>query len=578
MMQAKNILLRRDFHAVLSSPSGRFIFTLKIYTLYDILNHLNNLERLKVLIVAQEQWWESAVFYQIYPRSFMDANGDGVGDIPGIASRLGYLELLEVDAIWLSPVMKSPQADHGYDVSDPRDIDPLFGSISDLENLIEEAHSRGIKVLMDLVPNHTSIEHPWFQEALASPPHSPQRARYHFKDGLDDGQTPPNNWPATFGGPAWTRIHDKDGNPEQWYLHLFAPEQPDLNWENPEVWEDLETTLTFWLDKGIDGFRIDVAHGMAKPEGLPDGVFHHSELMSDVHDDVRFNQPHVHDIHRKIRQVLNRYPGTMAVGEIWVRDNESFSHYVRPDELHLGFNFRLAEVPFDAEQIRQAINDSIAAVSPAGAYPTWALSNHDVSREVSRYAVPENPLVGLDRARALFLVIMALPGSVFIYQGAELGLPNAYVPEELRQDPMWERSGHTIEGRDGLRVPFPWESQTPPFGFSTQDKTWLPIPQEWSAITAEKQLEDPYSTFSLYRATIEVKKNHNNKEQGKNIEWFEAPENCLAFRRENSDIICAFNGSGESIALPPGQVILSSAPLQEGTMPPNSAVWIKNVV
>ena len=260
-------------------------------------------------------WWSDAVFYQVYPRSFADANGDGVGDLQGVRDKLGYLELLGVDALWLSPVMRSPMADHGYDVSDPRDIDPLFGDLEVMDDLIEAAHARQIKVTMDLVPNHTSVEHDWFRAAVASSPGSPERNRYIFRDGRgENGAEPPNNWPSIFGGPAWTRITEADGTPGQWYLHIFAAEQPDLNWDNPEVVEDLTKTLRFWLDRGIDGFRIDVAHGMAKPEGLPDHDWSANELLHNSDDDPRFDNPAVHDIHRGIRKILDEYPGTVAVG------------------------------------------------------------------------------------------------------------------------------------------------------------------------------------------------------------------------------------------------------------------------
>ncbi len=316
-------------------------------------------------------WWSHAVFYQVYPRSFSDNSGDGVGDLDGVASRLDYLETLGVDAIWLNPVMVSPMADHGYDVSDPRDVDPLFGGMDALDRLIEAAHARGIKVTMDLVPNHTSSAHPWFQAALAAGPGTDARERYIFRDGTGPGGVhPPNNWVSIFGGPAWTRVVEPDGNPGQWYLHLFDAEQPDLNWENREVYDDLEKTLRFWLERGVDGFRIDVAHGMAKPAGLPDMEIIEAEvLLADMDDDPRFNDDGVHEIHRHIRTVLNDYPHAVAIGEVWVYDNEQFSRYIRPDELHLGFNFRLLRAKFDAADIRGAIENSLAAAAIESATP-----------------------------------------------------------------------------------------------------------------------------------------------------------------------------------------------------------------
>ncbi|MBA4026255.1 MAG: DUF3459 domain-containing protein [Gordonia sp.] len=519
-------------------------------------------------------WWQNAIFYQIYPRSFSDHNGDGVGDIPGVIDKLGYLELLGIDALWLSPVMKSPMADHGYDVSDPRDIDPLFGGLESLDTLVAEAHSRGIKVTMDLVPNHTSDQHAWFLEALGAEPGSQARERYIFRDGKGpDGAEPPNNWPSVFGGPAWTRITEPDGTPGQWYLHIFAAEQPDLNWDNPEVFADLEKTLRFWLDRGIDGFRIDVAHGMAKPAGLPDMDHEAAGLLSNDDDDPRFNNAGVHDIHRKIRGVLDDYPDAMTVGEIWVKDNVRFAEYVRPDELHLGFNFRLAKVQFDSEEIRGAIEHSLEAVASVSGTPTWTLSNHDVEREVTRYAEHDSPTAGTDRARAMLLVELALPGAAFIYNGAELGLPNADLPDDVLQDPVWERSGHTERGRDGCRVPLPWEGTSPPFAFSTNPDTWLPIPAEWTGLTAEAQLEDIDSTLSLYRQAIELRKSRPEF-AGEGIEWYGAPEGCLAFRRTMGKLVCALNAGPTPIGLPPGDLLLSSTPLIDGKLAPNSAAWL----
>ncbi|GAC61219.1 alpha-glucosidase [Gordonia sihwensis NBRC 108236] len=528
------------------------------------------------------QWWRSAVVYQVYPRSFSDLSGDGVGDLAGLIDKLGYLELLGVDAIWLSPIMRSPMADHGYDVSDPRAIDPLFGDLDTFDELIRQAHDRDIRVTMDLVPNHTSDQHPWFSGALGAAPGSPERERYIFADGRgDDGELPPNNWTSVFGGPAWTRIVEPDGRPGQWYLHLFAPEQPDLNWNNPEVLADLQTTMRFWLDRGIDGFRIDVAHGMAKPDGLPD-LEHPAEVLLHSDDDPRFNNEAVHDIHRAIRSVMDEYPGTFNVGEVWVRSNEAFSRYVRPDELHLGFNFRLATAGFDADEIKEAITESLAATASVGAVPTWTLSNHDVPREVTRYQptgeaadgrTPDDLLaIGTIRARAMIMVELALPGTVFIYNGAELGLPNVDLPDDALVDPVWENSGHTDRGRDGCRVPLPWEGTEPPFGFSSRSDTWLPIPADWAALTVESQLEDIYSMLSLYRQAIELR--YARPEfSGDTVQWYGAPEGCLAFRRPGG-LICALNASDRPVPLPPGQILLVSTPLEGGLLLPGAAAWL----
>ncbi|MGB6245003.1 MULTISPECIES: glycoside hydrolase family 13 protein [Gordonia] len=528
------------------------------------------------------QWWRSAVVYQVYPRSFSDLSGDGVGDLAGLIDKLGYLELLGVDAIWMSPIMRSPMADHGYDVSDPRAVDPLFGDLDTFDALIREAHDRDIRVTMDLVPNHTSDQHPWFSSALGAAPGSPERARYHFVDGRgENGDEPPNNWTSVFGGPAWTRITEADGSPGQWYLHLFAPQQPDLNWGNPEVLADLQRTMRFWLDRGVDGFRIDVAHGMVKADGLPD-LTEPAEVLRHTDDDPRFNNEGVHEVHRAIRSVMDEYPGTFNVGEVWVKSNEAFAKYVRPDELHLGFNFRLATVGFDAAQIRQAIAESLAATESVGAVPTWTLSNHDVPREVTRYlptgadaeglSSAELLAIGTARARAMILVELALPGTVFIYNGAELGLPNVELPDEALVDPVWESSGHTDRGRDSCRVPIPWEGTAPPFGFSTADRTWLPMPAEWAGLTVEAQLEDIYSTLSLYRQAIELR--YARLEfSGDGVQWYGAPEGCIAFRRPGG-LICALNASDQPVPLPPGQILLVSTPLEAGMLVPGSAAWL----
>jgi alpha-glucosidase len=514
-------------------------------------------------------WWSSAVFYQVYPRSFADSNGDGVGDIDGLTARLGHLERLGVDAIWLNPVTVSPMADHGYDVADPRDIDPLFGGMAAIERLIAAAHQRGIKITMDVVPNHTSSEHPWFQAALAAGPGTDARERYFFRDGAGpDGALPPNNWTSVFGGSAWTRVVEPDGNPGQWYLHLFDAEQPDLNWEHPDVFDDFEKTLRFWLERGVDGFRIDVAHGMAKPPGLPDAK-DDVKVLSHSDDDPRFNHPSVHEIHRGIRTIVDDYPGAVTIGEVWVMDNIRWAEYLRPDELHLGFNFRLTKIDFDADEIREAIQNSLAATAIERAIPTWTLSNHDVGREVTRYGGGE---IGLRRARAMAMVMLALPGSVFIYNGEELGLPDVELADEALQDPTWERSGRTERGRDKCRVPLPWSGDTPPFGFSTCADTWLPMPAEWAALTVEKQDADYDSTLSFFRRALELRKKRAEFDDT-DLGWLTAPRDAVIFRR-GGGLVCALNTGKRPMALPPGDVILASAPLVDGLLPPDGAAWL----
>ncbi|RZQ59618.1 glycoside hydrolase family 13 protein [Amycolatopsis suaedae] len=515
-------------------------------------------------------WWHDAVFYQVYVRSFADSDGDGVGDLEGIRSRLGYLELLGVDALWLTPFYRSPMADHGYDIADARDVDPLFGDLAAFDALVAEAHERGIKVTIDLVPNHTSVRHEWFTAALTALPGSPERERYIFREGLGlAGEIPPNNWVSAFGGPAWTRVPDG-----QWYLHLFAPEQPDLNWTNPEVHADLERTMRFWLDRGVDGFRIDVAHGMAKPPGLPDMDLRAAEAGSLISGeqipDPRFDNDGVHDIHQMIRKVLDDYPDTMAVGEIWVTDEQRLARYLRPDELHLAFNFRLVLTHFDADAMRTAIERSLAVAQAAGVPATWTLGNHDVWRQVSRYGGGEQ---GVRRARAMALVELALPGVVYLYNGEELGLDNVELPEEALTDPRARTAG-AHSGRDGCRVPLPWEGQEPPFGFTEGERTWLPMPPEWAELTVEAQLEDTDSTLSLYRRALELRAKHPAF-AGDEVEWYGAPAGCFALRRHAGGLICALNTSAAPVDLPPGEVLLSSVPLLEGRLlPPDSAAWL----
>ncbi len=519
------------------------------------------------------RWWSRAVFYQLYPRSFADSDGDGVGDLDGVTAHLDYLRSLGVDALWLNPVMVSPMVDHGYDVADPRDVDPLFGGMAALDRLIAAARAVGIKVTMDLVPNHTSSAHPWFQAALAAGPGSPERARYHFRDGRGpNGDLPPNNWTSVFGGPAWTRVSAADGRPGQWYLHLFDAAQPDLNWDNPEIAADLERTLRFWLDRGVAGFRIDVAHGMAKPADLPDMADRAAEsdtaMLTSESNDPRFNNDGVHAIHRDIRTVLDDYPDAATVGEVWVFDNADFAKYLRPDELHLGFNFRLVRADFTAHAVREAIENSLAAAELADSPPTWTLSNHDVEREVSRYG---DGAQGLSRARAMALVMLALPGAVFVYNGEELGLPNVDLPDDVLQDPVWERSGHTERGRDGCRVPLPWSGDTAPYGFSAAADTWLPMPAGWGPLTVDAQCTDPESTLSLFRRAIELR--WGRTVLGRSVRWLPTAPDLLAFQCEDG-LVCLLNAGSTTVDLPAGQVALASGPLPGGRMPPATAAWL----
>ena len=437
-------------------------------------------------------WWRDAAIYQVYVRSFADSDADGIGDLPGVRGRLPYLAALGVDAIWLTPFYPSPMADFGYDVADYRDVDPIFGTLADARAVIDDAHGLGLRVMVDVVPNHSSDQHPWFVKALGGQ----ERERYIFRDGKGAaGELPPNDWESIFGGPAWTRVEDG-----QWYLHLFAPEQPDLNWEHPEVHAEFEDVLRFWLDLGVDGFRVDVAHGLIKAEGLPD-VGHSGQVeMIGTAVVPFFDQDGVHEVYRNWRRILDSYPGErIGVAEAWAPTAERLAHYVRPDELHQAFNFHFVATPWNADRFRAVIDESLETAAMVGAPSTWVLSNHDVKRHVTRYGGGER---GLRRARAAALLTMALPGSVYVYQGEELGLPEVLdLPEECLRDPQRLRAPGS--GRDGCRVPIPWTDGGPSFGFGA-GTSWLPMPEAWADLSVAAQERDPASTAGRVRIRRET--------------------------------------------------------------------------
>ncbi|MFI7424277.1 glycoside hydrolase family 13 protein [Nonomuraea sp. NPDC049684] len=495
-------------------------------------------------------WWRDAVVYEIYVRSFADASGDGVGDLAGVRERIPYLRRLGVDAIWLTPFYPSPMADGGYDVADYRGVDPLFGTLADFDALVAEAHEHGLKVLVDIVPNHSSAEHPWFQAALRGE----KRDRYVFRDTT-------NNWQSTFGGPAWTQVPDG-----QWYLHLFAPGQPDFNWRNPEVHAEFLDVLRFWLDKGVDGFRIDVAMGLYKADGLPDVGDQSFTSVSPV-----WGQPEVHGVYRDWRKVLDSYPGQrMAVGEVWTDSAEDLALYVRPDELHQSFNFAWLQAPWSPTAFKKVIDDTLASVP----YATWVLSNHDVVRHRTRYETAD-PGTGLARARAALLTMLALPGSAYLYQGEELGLPEVTdLPAEARQDPVFFQSEGKLPGRDGCRVPLPWSAESPSYGFSPPGvRPWLPQPAAFAELTAEKQEGDADSTLEFYRRALACRRELAGVIPY-TLEWLDSPEGALFFSR--GPLICAINCGMEAVRLPPHDaMLLSSGPVQAGTLPPDTAVWLR---
>jgi alpha-glucosidase len=534
-------------------------------------------------------WWRSAVIYQIYPRSFADSDGDGIGDLPGIRSRLPYLRELGVDAVWISPFYPSPMADAGYDVSDYRDIEPIFGTLADADALLADAHELGIRVIIDLVPNHTSDEHEWFRAALAAAPGSPERARYLFREGRGEhGEIPPNDWISNFNGPAWTRVTEADNLPGQWYLHLFDPKQPDLDWTNPEVVAEFESILRFWLDRGIDGFRIDVAHGLAKDPEMPDLEGNWATGGPAVEGHPHWDRDEVHEVYRGWRRVADSYDGDRVfVGEVWVQKPEQLARYLRSDELHTAFNFTYLLAPWDAKALHTAIDDSIDALSAVGAPATWVLSNHDVVRHVTRYG---GGTLGIRRARAATLLTLALPGGAYVYQGEELGLPEVVdLPPEVRQDPAFARHDPSLvrsDGggglRDGCRVPIPWSGDAPPFGFGPgAGQPWLPQPADWAALTVEREQADPESMLALYRAALELRRDRPELGDGTmawiDTDWPNASSTVLAFRRDPG-FVCVVNVGGEPAAAPDavrdGALLLSSDPLlPDGRLPGTTSAW-----
>ncbi len=626
------------------------------------------------------EWWRTAAIYQIYPRSFADANGDGMGDLAGITSRLGDLQELGIDAIWLSPFYTSPQRDAGYDVADYCDVDPRFGTLADFDVMLTEAHARGIRVIIDLVPNHSSDEHEWFQAALAAPAGSAERARYLFRDGRGPGgDEPPNNWESVFGGPAWTRVVEPDGTAGQWYLHLFDSSQPDFDWTNEEVREEFRRILRFWLDRGVDGFRVDVAHGMIKADGLPDytppaeggsmggaggvvvesvgavesagsigavrsevggsasswvpgrvcgrrhgrrdirlcgrrfgrlcgrrvggsstrqtvgadptGVPLEPEISVEAGDGAPYwGQDGVHEIYRDWRALLDEYPGErILAAEAWVDPLPRVAKWVRPDEMHQAFNFAYLETPWNAAALRKVVDDSISAFGAVGAPSTWVLSNHDVVRHATRLSVSEaNPqghglgprskglpeyAPGVQRARAATALMLALPGSSYLYQGEELGLPEViHLPDDARQDPTWFRTDGERYGRDGCRVPIPWEADAPNYGFGPAGDPWLPQPAQWAELARDRQRGVEGSTLSLYQDALRLRREHDLG--AGSLEWLPGfPEPIVALR--NGDVVVVANTGSEPVELPAGELLLASGPLDGRSLPHDTTAWLR---
>ncbi len=527
---------------------------------------------------TRDDWWRHAVIYQVYVRSFADSDGDGVGDLAGITSRLPHLADLGVDALWVTPFYTSPQHDHGYDVADYCDVDPLFGSLDDADELLARAHDLGLRVIVDLVPNHTSNEHEWFKAALAAGPGSPERARYLFRDGPDG---PPNNWRSVFGGPAWTRVDDGRSEVDQWYLHLFDSTQPDLDWRNPEVPAMFEDVLRFWLDRGVDGFRVDVAHGLFKEASLRDQVLaegaapssgqvntDHSMVSREVSDEPMWDQPEVHDVYRSWHRVLDEAgPDRMAVAEAWTQTPESMAAFVRPDELDQAFNFAWLLTDWSAGGFADVVTSTLAAVEPVGASPTWVLSNHDVVRHVTRYGGGER---GLARGRAATLTMLALPGASYLYQGEELGLEQVDVAAEHRQDPSYLRTREV--GRDGCRVPIPWGGTEPPYEFGPgAAQPWIPQPDDWGSLSVAAQSQDASSTLAFYRRALSARREFAWT-AGEQVTLVDLGPDVLALRRGPLTVV--LNCGTTAVQMPRGEVLIASGPVTT-TLPADTAVWLR---
>jgi alpha-glucosidase len=550
------------------------------------------------------EWWRTAVIYQIYPRSFADGNGDGVGDLPGVTSRLESLAELGIDAIWFSPFFKSPQKDAGYDISDYRQIDPLFGTNEDLEALVAKAKSFGIRIIVDIVPNHTSDQHAWFQAAIASPEGSAERDYYIFREGKGtNGELPPNNWESIFGGPAWSRLTNIDGTPGQWYLHLFDSSQPDLNWNNPAVADEFDEILRFWLRKGVDGFRVDVAHGMVKRAGLPDADevgpdgerLHIGKLpLEEAERRVPYwGQPGVHDFIRRFRRVVDEFDDRAMCAEASMSPLPRLAMWVRPDEYHQSFNFDYMETPFKPAELQKIVTDSIQEYGKVGASSTWVLSNHDQVRHATRYGyegkIPKqgdgigpdylqpDEAMGLRKARAASAFMLGLPGSAYIYNGEELGLPEHTTLEgKYRQDPTYARTKGERVGRDGCRVPLPWEADASASnGFSSTGASWLPQPSSYRVFSRNLQQGVAGSTLELYKRLLKERKAFG-------LGWGEfrwAPEfqdkNTLAY--VNNGILVLTNFGPESVVVPAGEVLATTQHdlTVEHELEHDNTVWIK---
>ena len=550
------------------------------------------------------EWWRTSVIYQIYPRSFADGNGDGMGDLRGVAQKLHVLKELGVDAVWFSPFFKSPQKDAGYDVSDYCDIDPLFGTLDDFDRLVEEANSLGLKIIVDLVPNHSSDQHNLFQAAMSSEPGSPERDMYIFRDGKGvHGEIPPNNWESVFGGPAWSRTTQADGTPGQWYLHIFDSSQPDFNWENPKVADMFDDVLRFWLDRGVAGFRVDVAHGMVKRKGLPDvvkldttmsgGVAEEDLTIAELEERSPYwGQPGVHEINKRFRRVFDEYEDRAMCGEAWIMPLERMASWVGPGEYHQTFNFGYLGSKWEKEAQVQVITESLKAFGAVGAPTTWVLSNHDVIRHTSRFGLEGPPpqgdglgpkseqpdeALGLRRARAATAFMLGLPGGAYIYQGEELGLPeHTTLADEYRQDPTFKRTAGQRVGRDGCRVPLPWVAgHNESNGFNETGESWLPQPDSYRRYARDSQEGVAGSTLELYKQLLKVRKSSGMGSGA--FRWAPEFDGDTSLAYINNDVLVVANFTGAPIALPAGELLVTTQHdlTVEGVLEHDQVAWLK---
>ncbi len=540
-----------------------------------------------------KNWWRQAVVYQIYPRSYADSNADGIGDLKGVTSRIDYLQSLNIDAIWLSPFYPSPLVDGGYDVSDYRNVDPKLGTLADFDEMLAALHNVGIRIFVDIVPNHCSHLHQWFQDALAAPPHSPERNRFIFRDGRgEDKAQPPTDWVSHFAPSAWTHESTFGGVHNQWFLHYFAPEQPDWNWDNPEIAEDFLKTLKFWADRGVDGFRIDVAHGLKKdlsePFRMRNTLEHEIDRPTDGNG-ILADRNEVFDVYKQWRKLFNQYdPPKVAVAEANVLP-ERIPLYASEETLGQCFDFRFIFTPFNAQAYKENVTEAIELAKINGSSCTWCLSNHDQIRHATKFGLDKSVdrrlwmlsdgksaeldrETGTKRALAATLFILALPGSTYLYQGEELGLHEVTdIPESMIQDPQYLKNLKFDKGRDGCRVPLPWEANADYFGFSTGG-SHLPQPSWFKNYAVDMQFGKHESSLSIYQEALRIRKDLMCEES---MTWHETgdPE-VLHFSRPNG-WNCLINFEGDDYLIPNGDIILSSTPIVKGRLPAGSTLWIQ---